>query len=67
MIHHALDAGINFLDTANVYNDGESERIVGKAIHSLRDEVVIATKVSGPMADGPQPIWIKSLPHCVSG
>ena len=53
MIHHALDAGINFLDTANVYNDGESERIVGKAIHSVRDEVVIATKVCGPVADGP--------------
>ena len=53
MIHRALDAGINFLDTANVYNDGESERIVGKAIHSVRDEVVIATKVCGPVADGP--------------
>ena len=53
MIHCALDAGINFLDTANVYNDGESERILGKAIHSVRDEVVIATKVCGPVADGP--------------
>ncbi len=53
MIHRALDAGINFLDTANVYNDGESERIVGKAIHSVRDEVVIATKVCGPMGEGP--------------
>ncbi len=53
IIHRALDAGINFLDTANVYNDGESERIVGKAVHSVRDEVVIATKVCGAMADGP--------------
>lgn len=53
IIHRALDAGINFLDTANVYNGGESERIVGKAVLSVRDEVVIATKVCGPMADGP--------------
>ncbi|MDE0298447.1 MAG: aldo/keto reductase [Candidatus Poribacteria bacterium] len=53
IIHRALDAGVNFIDTANVYNGGESERIVGKAVHTVRDEVVIATKVCGPMADGP--------------
>lgn len=42
IIERAIDAGINFLDTANVYNQGESERIVGKAIRAVRDEVVIA-------------------------
>jgi aryl-alcohol dehydrogenase-like predicted oxidoreductase len=53
IIHRALDAGINFLDTANVYNNGESERIVGKAIRDRREQVVLATKVSGPMGEGP--------------
>ncbi|MCH8292962.1 aldo/keto reductase [Candidatus Poribacteria bacterium] len=52
IIHRAIDAGINFLDTANVYNQGESERVVGKAMRSMRDEVVIATKVTGGMGDG---------------
>ena len=52
IIHRAIDAGINFLDTANVYNQGESERVVGKAVRSMRDEVVIATKVTGGMGDG---------------
>ncbi len=52
IIRDALDAGINFIDTANVYNDGESERIVGKAIRSVRDEVIIATKVSGSVGEG---------------
>ena len=51
IIKHALDAGINFFDTANVYSFGESERILGKAIKQWanRDEVVIATKVYFPM------------------
>ena len=47
MVHAALDAGINFVDTADVYNAGESERIVGKALAGRRDEVVLATKVHG--------------------
>ena len=51
IIHKALDAGINFLDTANVYNDGESERVIGKAIRSNREKWVIATKVHGSMGD----------------
>ena len=51
IIHKALDAGINFMDTANVYNDGESERIIGKAIRSDRDKWVVATKVHGNMGD----------------
>lgn len=53
IIHRALDAGINFIDTANVYSDGESESIVGKAIAGRRQEVVLATKVWGSM--GPSP------------
>jgi aryl-alcohol dehydrogenase-like predicted oxidoreductase len=53
IIHRALDAGINFLDTANVYNAGESERVTGKAIRDRRDQVVLATKAKNPMGDGP--------------
>ncbi|HVA89060.1 MAG TPA: aldo/keto reductase [Chloroflexota bacterium] len=55
MIDAALDGGINFIDTANVYNAGESERIVGKALHQngRRDQVVLATKVNGEMGTGP--------------
>jgi aryl-alcohol dehydrogenase-like predicted oxidoreductase len=52
IIRRALDAGINFLDTANVYNRGESERIVGKAVKDVREDVVIATKVCGAMGQG---------------
>jgi aryl-alcohol dehydrogenase-like predicted oxidoreductase len=53
MIHRALDAGINFIDTADRYSDGESEEIVGKALKGRRDDVVLATKVFGPMGDDP--------------
>ncbi len=54
-IRAALDAGINFFDTANVYSAGTSEEIVGRALADFadRDEVVIATKVHGPMRRGP--------------
>jgi aryl-alcohol dehydrogenase-like predicted oxidoreductase len=51
--NRALDAGINFIDTADVYSAGESEEIVGKAIAGRRDEVVIATKFFAPMGKGP--------------
>ena len=51
VIHHALDAGINFVDTADVYARGESEEIVGKALKGSRDSVVLATKVHGAMHD----------------
>ena len=51
IIHRALDAGINFMDTANVYNDGESERVIGKAVRSNREKWIIATKVHGSMGD----------------
>ncbi|HVR05731.1 MAG TPA: aldo/keto reductase [Solirubrobacteraceae bacterium] len=54
IIHRALDAGINFIDTADVYSAGESEEIVGKALTgSKRDDVVLATKVGFPMGDDP--------------
>ena len=54
IIHRALDAGINFIDTADVYSEGESEVIVGKALASLdRSRVVLATKVHAAMGDDP--------------
>ncbi|WP_326718905.1 aldo/keto reductase [Streptomyces sp. NBC_00243] len=55
LIRQALEAGINFFDTANVYSDGTSEEIVGKVLADLarREEIVIATKVNGAMHDGP--------------
>ncbi|MPZ81208.1 MAG: aldo/keto reductase [Actinophytocola sp.] len=53
IIHTALDAGINFVDTADMYSAGESEEIVGKALEGRRDDVVLATKVHFPIGDGP--------------
>src|SRR5215213_1359982 len=53
IIHAALDAGINFIDTADVYAQGESEEIVGKALKGRRDEIVLATKFHGAMGDDP--------------
>jgi aryl-alcohol dehydrogenase-like predicted oxidoreductase len=54
IIHRALDAGINFVDTADVYSRGESEEIVGKALAGgKRDNVILATKVHGTMGDDP--------------
>jgi aryl-alcohol dehydrogenase-like predicted oxidoreductase len=54
IIHHALDAGINFVDTADVYSRGESEEIVAKALAGgRRDDVVLATKFHGSMGDDP--------------
>lgn len=49
IIHRALDAGINFVDTADMYSAGESEEIVGKALHGRRDDVILATKAHHPM------------------
>jgi aryl-alcohol dehydrogenase-like predicted oxidoreductase len=53
IIHRALDAGINFIDTADMYSRGESEEIVGAALQGRRDNIVLATKVYGPMGDDP--------------
>lgn len=53
IIRAALDQGINFIDTADMYSAGESEQIVGKALQGRRDDVVLATKVHFPMGQGP--------------
>lgn len=53
MVHAALDAGVNFFDTANTYTGGKSETILGKALHGRRQEAVIATKVFNPVGGGP--------------
>ena len=53
IIHAALDGGINFVDTADVYSAGESEEIVGKALLGRRDDVVLATKAHSPMGEDP--------------
>ena len=53
IIHKALNAGINFIDTADAYSRGESEEIVGKALKGRRGDVVLATKVGLPMSDDP--------------
>lgn len=55
IIRQALEAGIDFFDTANVYSDGSGEEILGRALADFarRDDVVIATKVFGPMGPGP--------------
>jgi aryl-alcohol dehydrogenase-like predicted oxidoreductase len=55
IIHAALDAGINFIDTADVYSAGESEEIVGKALKDRRDDVVLATKLYMPVGEDADP------------
>jgi aryl-alcohol dehydrogenase-like predicted oxidoreductase len=53
MIDRCFDAGVNFFDTANVYNKGLSETIVGKALKGRRDKIILASKVRGKMGEGP--------------
>jgi aryl-alcohol dehydrogenase-like predicted oxidoreductase len=52
IVDYLLDRGLNFLDTANVYNQGESERIVGRCLNGRRDRVILASKVRGKMNEG---------------
>ncbi|MFN4178729.1 MAG: aldo/keto reductase [Armatimonadota bacterium] len=52
LVHRAIDLGINFIDTANIYVGGRSEEIVGKALKGIRHQVVLATKVRGRMGEG---------------
>jgi len=52
VIDHALDKGINFIDTADVYDHGNSEKFIGKAVKGKRSQVIIATKFSSPMGEG---------------
>src|ERR1700722_19193647 len=56
LVKRSIEGGINFIDTANVYSEGLSEEMTGKAIRNLnlkRDDLVIATKVRGKMSEGP--------------
>ena len=61
IVHRALDGGINFIDTADVYSAGESEVMTGKALAGLRHEVVLATKVRGRMGKGPNQVGLSRL------
>jgi aryl-alcohol dehydrogenase-like predicted oxidoreductase len=61
IIHRALEAGINFIDTANVYNQGRSEEIIGKALLGRRQEVFLATKVHGTVGSGPNDQGVSRL------
>lgn len=61
LVGQSLDAGINFVDTANMYAAGESETILGKALGAKRKDVVLATKVFGRMGPGPNQVGISRL------
>jgi aryl-alcohol dehydrogenase-like predicted oxidoreductase len=61
LVGRALDAGINFVDSANVYSAGESEAMLGKALGSRRPEVVLATKVRGRTGPGPNQVGLSRL------
>ena len=61
IVHRALDAGINFIDTANVYGAGESETMLGKALGSNRNKVVLATKVRGRMGNEANQVGLSRL------
>jgi aryl-alcohol dehydrogenase-like predicted oxidoreductase len=58
MIDRFIEAGGNFIDTADVYTHGVSEEIIGRAIKAVRDDVVLATKVRFPMGDGPNDVGV---------
>lgn len=64
MIDYCLDSGINFIDTANVYNKGLSETIVGKTLKGRRDKVILASKVRGKMGDGPDESGLSRAAIC---
>ena len=53
VVHAALDAGVNMIDTSNSYGDGQSEEFIGRALKGRRHEAVLATKVSSRVSDGP--------------
>lgn len=66
LIGRFVDAGGNFIDTADVYSAGTAEEITGRAIKDKRDEIVLATKVRFPMGDGPNDVGI-SRKHIIAG
>jgi aryl-alcohol dehydrogenase-like predicted oxidoreductase len=61
LVHRAIDAGVNFIDTANVYSAGESETLLGKALAGRRHDVVVATKVRGRMGQGANDVGLSRL------
>jgi aryl-alcohol dehydrogenase-like predicted oxidoreductase len=61
IVARAIDAGVNFIDTANVYSAGESEAMLGKALAGRRPDVVVATKVRGRMGKGPNEVGLSRL------
>lgn len=66
LVDRFMEAGGNFIDTADVYENGLSEEITGRAIESVRDDVVLATKVRFPMGEGPNDVGL-SRKHVISG
>jgi aryl-alcohol dehydrogenase-like predicted oxidoreductase len=69
LVGASLDAGVNFIDTADVYSEGQSEELVGSALAALRrprDQVVVATKVRGRMGPGPNQVGL-SRAHILAG
>ena len=58
LIHRVLDAGINFIDTADIYSEGESEKMLGKALGKRRKDIILATKVFGRMGPGPNEVGL---------
>src|SRR5688500_4004746 len=65
-VDQCLDAGVNIIDTADVYSDGESERIVGEVLKGRRDDMLVATKVRMPMGPGPNDAGL-SRQHVIAG
>ena len=61
IVHRSIEAGINFIDTANVYAQGESETLLGQALKGRRHEVVLATKVRGRMGKGANDVGLSRL------
>ena len=61
LVHRSLDAGVNFFDTANVYSEGQSEELLGKALGARRPDVIVATKVRGRMGEGPNQIGLSRV------
>ncbi len=61
LVHRSLDAGINFVDTADVYSNGESETLLGAALRGRRHDVVLATKLRGRMGKGPNNVGLSRL------
>src|SRR3974377_1485433 len=66
IVNRALDAGINFVDTANVYASGESETMLSRALGKRRGDVILATKVRGRMGNQPNQVGLSRL-HVLEG